>query len=88
MSTFNAAADAILHRVVTSNALFPGGVAMLTDRQRDIYEGAAGKCLLGHKAEITTDTVFGIFSTAKAIAGTAALQLVDEFESNARLQRA
>ena len=51
---------------------------MATDRQRNIYEGAAGKRRLDRDADMTTDTVFAIFSTTKAITGTAALQLVEE----------
>lgn len=75
---FKAAADAILTRIVTSDPRVPGVVAMATDRQRNIYEGAAGKRRLDRDADMTTDTVFAIFSTTKAITGTAALQLVEE----------
>ena len=75
---FTVAADAILNHVVTSNPRVPGVVAMLTDRQRTIYEGASGKRRLDHDADMTTDTVFAIFSTTKAITGTAALQLVED----------
>ena len=75
---FKASADAILNRVVTSDPRVPGVVAMLTDRQRTIYEGTAGKRRLDRDADMTTDTVFAIFSTTKAITGTAALQLVEE----------
>ncbi|HBY32044.1 MAG TPA: 1,4-butanediol diacrylate esterase, partial [Bradyrhizobium sp.] len=42
-ANFSAAADAILDGVVTSNPRVPGVVAMVTDRHRNIYEGAAGK---------------------------------------------
>jgi len=75
---FKAAADAILTRVVTSDPRVPGVVAMATDRQRNIYEGAAGKRRLDRDPDMTTDTVFAIFSTTKAITGTAALQLVED----------
>ena len=75
---FGAAADAILDRVVTSNPRVPGVVAMVTDRHRNIYEGAAGKRRLDQAADMTTDSVFAIFSTTKAITGTAVLQLVEE----------
>jgi methyl acetate hydrolase len=75
---FAALADAILNRVVTSEPRVPGVVAMLTDRHRNIYEGAAGKRRLDGDAPMTADTVFRIFSTTKAITGTAALQLVEE----------
>jgi methyl acetate hydrolase len=78
MEDLKATADTILNRVVTSNPRVPGVVAMVTDRQRNIYEGAAGKRRLDRDADMTTDTVFAIFSTTKAITGTAALQLVEE----------
>jgi len=79
MSTnFSAAADEILDGVVTSNPRVPGVVAMVTDRHRNIYEGAAGKRRLDQPADMTTDSVFAIFSTTKAITGTAVLQLVEE----------
>lgn len=79
MSTdFKAAADAILSGLVTSSPRVPGVVAMATDRHRNIYEGAAGVRRLDRPDAMTTDTVFAIFSTTKAITGTAALQLVEE----------
>jgi methyl acetate hydrolase len=77
IDNFKPAADAILSRVVTSDPRVPGVVAMLTDRERNIYEGAAGKRRLDRDADMTTDTAFAIFSTTKAITGTAALQLVE-----------
>ena len=55
-----------------------GVVAIATDRDGNIYEGAAGKRMEGGDADMTTDTVFAIFSTTKAITGTAALQLVED----------
>ncbi len=72
------AADAILQRVVSGTPRVPGVVAMATDRHANIYEGAAGKRVLGQDADMTTDSVFAIFSTTKAVAATAALQLVEE----------
>ena len=72
------AADAILDRVVTSTPRVPGVVAIVTDRHGNIYEGAAGKRVLGQGAAMTTDSVCAIFSTTKAITGTAVLQLVEE----------
>ena len=50
------AADAILNRVVTSNPRVPGVVAMVTDRQRNIYEGAAGLRRIDKSDAMTTDT--------------------------------
>jgi methyl acetate hydrolase len=72
------ACDAILHNVSSGSPRVPGVVAMATDRRGNIYEGAAGKRVLGQDADMTTDSVFAIFSTTKAITGTAALQLVEE----------
>src|SRR3954453_18314092 len=73
-----AAADGILNRVVTSDPRVPRVVAMATARHHNIYEGAAGKRRLDRDGDITVDTVFAIFSTTKAITGTAVLQLVEE----------
>src|SRR5579885_3404202 len=73
-----AAADAILHRMVWETPRVPGVVAMATDRRGSIYEGAAGQRLLGQPGEMTTDSVFAIFSTTKPITGTAVLQLVED----------
>ncbi len=69
------ACDAILQRTATG---VPGVVAMITDRSGNIYEGAAGKRSLGDSQPMTTDTVFQIYSTTKAITGTAVLQCVEE----------
>jgi methyl acetate hydrolase len=70
--------DAILHKVTSGSPRVAGVVAIATDRTETIYEGAAGKRMLGQDADMTTDTVFAIFSTTKAITGTAALQLVED----------
>jgi methyl acetate hydrolase len=51
---------------------------MVTDREGNLYEGAAGKRVLGQDAAMTTDSTFAIFSTTKAITGTAVLQLLEE----------
>jgi len=71
-------ADAILYNLVASTPGVPGVVAVATDRRGNVYEGAAGKRALGGDADMTPDSVFAIFSTTKAITGTAALQLVEE----------
>jgi len=70
--------DGILQKVVTAKDRVPGVVAMITDRSANIYEGAAGERILGGGQAMTTDTVFAIFSTSKAITGTAVLQCVEE----------
>ena len=71
------ACDGILQKVVTGEPRVPGVVGMVTGRSASIYEGAAGERVLGGHA-MTTDTVFAIFSTTKAITGTAILQCVEE----------
>lgn len=70
-------ADAILKKLVSGSPRVPGVVAIATDRTKNIYEGAAGKRMIGRADDMTPDTVFAIFSTTKAITGTAALQLVE-----------
>lgn len=71
------ALDAVLRQTVDGNPNVPGVVAMITDRQGNLYEGAAGVRRLGAGAPMTTDSTFAIFSTTKAITATAALQLVE-----------
>ncbi len=77
-STFKGRADSILDSVVSGDPRLPGVVAMLTDKQQTVYEGVAGKRVVGQEADMTTDSAFAIFSTTKAITGTAILQLVEE----------
>lgn len=78
MSTdLKSACDAVLRRVVSASPRVPGAVAMATDRAGTTYEGAAGERVLGGEP-MTTDSVFAIFSTTKAVTGTAALQLVEQ----------
>ena len=72
------ACDDILASVTAGSPRVPGVVAMATDRSANTYEGAAGERLLGGGAAMTRDSVFRIFSTTKAIAGTAVMQLVEE----------
>ncbi|MBB5538832.1 serine hydrolase domain-containing protein [Rhizobium giardinii] len=71
-------ADAVLARAVASKPGIPGVVAVATDRTGNIYEGAAGFRSLSGGKEMTTDSVFAIFSTTKAITGTLCLQLVED----------
>lgn len=77
MSDLKAACDAVLAGAVEGDDRVPGVVAMLTDRDGDIYSGAAGERVVGGEP-MTGDTVFAIFSTTKSITGTAALQCVEE----------
>src|SRR5260370_10326111 len=77
-NNLKSACDGILQKVVTGKDRVPGVVAMITDRSANIYEGSAGERSLGGRQAMTTDTVFAIFSTTKAITGTAVLQCVEE----------
>ena len=77
MAHLQDAADAVLDSAVRSAPGVPGVVAIATDRHANIYEGAAGQRGIGG-VDMTTDTVFAIFSTTKAVTGTAALQLVED----------
>jgi methyl acetate hydrolase len=70
--------DGILQRVTTGKSRVPGAVAMVTDRSANIYEGASGLRSLSTTDPMTTGTVFAIFSTTKAITGTAIMQCVEE----------
>lgn len=70
--------DDVLARATQGADRVPGVVAMITDREGNIYEGAAGERALGHGEPMTLDTTFALFSTTKAITGTAVLQCVEE----------
>jgi methyl acetate hydrolase len=71
-------ADTILSYSTKRHGGAPGVVAMATDRKANFYEGAAGVRQLGNDQPMTTDSVFAIFSTTKAITGVAVMQLVEE----------
>ena len=71
-------AGAVLDRVTSSTPRVPGVVAIATDREANTYAGTAGVRRLGENQPMTTDTVCAIFSTTKAITGTACLSLVEE----------
>lgn len=70
----------ILTDTVAGSPGVPGVVAGLTDRDGVRFLEAAGKRSLHTGADMTTDSVFAIFSTTKAITGTTALQLVESGE--------
>ena len=72
------AADTVLEYTVGRAGGVPGVVAMATDRRANFYEGATGKRSLADDQPMTTDSVMAIFSTTKAITGTAVMQLVEE----------
>jgi methyl acetate hydrolase len=78
MSDLQQALDDVLHRVTSGSPRVPGVVAVVTDRDGDVYQGAAGERVLGEGEAMTPDTVCAVFSTTKAITGTTCLQLVEE----------
>ena len=69
-------ADRILSNAVAGGA-GPGVVAMATDREGTIYEGAFGERTLGGGQAMTLDTVGWIASMTKAITSVAAVQCVE-----------
>ena len=77
MSILKQDCDEILNKSTQGRSRVPGVVAMVTDKQNNIYSGVSGDMRL-NDAPLKEDTVFAIFSTTKAITGTAALQCVEE----------
>jgi methyl acetate hydrolase len=73
-------ADDVLQRVTSGERPVPGVVAIAVDRDQTLYSGAAGVRRLGSDPPMSADTVCAIFSTTKAITGTACLQLVEQGE--------
>lgn len=78
MTDLKKAIDTVLDGVTTGTPRVPGVSAAVTDRRGTIYEGARGVRNTGSGEPFQPDTVCAIFSTTKAIAGTACLQLVEE----------
>ena len=69
--------DALFKKAVDAGDV-PGVVAMATNRERTLYEGAFGKRVLGQSDAMTMDTVVWIASMTKALTSTAAMQLVEQ----------
>ncbi len=69
-------ADRLFRGAVASGAV-PGVVAMATNREGTLYEGAFGERSLGSGVAMSTDTVGWIASMTKAITSVAAVQLVE-----------
>jgi methyl acetate hydrolase len=69
--------DSLLKKATDSGDV-PGVVALATNRDRTIYEGAFGKRILGQDAAMTTDTVVWIASMTKALTSACAMQLVEQ----------
>ena len=76
--SFEKSANAILSGVVAAGTGVPGVVAVATNREGNLYEGAAGVRTLGGTEPMAYDSIFAIFSTTKAITGTVALKLVED----------
>lgn len=75
------AVDGLLRKATESGDV-PGVVAMVTDRNGTIYEGAFGVRKAGEPAPMTTDTVVLLASMTKAVTSTAAMQLVEQGKLN------
>jgi len=73
--------DALLGQAAEIGGV-PGVVAVVTDRDGPIYEGAFGKRDLSGDAPMTLDTVGWIASMTKAVTGTAAMQMVERGKLN------
>jgi len=76
-ATRKAKIDAALRAAVDAGDV-PGVVAVATDRNGVIYEGAFGKRVLGQSEPMTLDTVVWIASMTKAVTGAGAMQLVEQ----------
>ncbi|TJY63280.1 beta-lactamase family protein [Sinimarinibacterium sp. CAU 1509] len=75
--TIKQALDSVLQRAVGANGV-PGVVAMVTDRNGTLYEGAFGERVVGAGASMDADTVGLIASMTKALTSVAAMQLVEQ----------
>jgi methyl acetate hydrolase len=76
-STGGAGIDAALRGAVERKDV-PGVVALLTDRQRVLYQGAFGVADVSTGRALTADALFRIASMTKPITSTAAMQLVEQ----------
>ncbi|MBD9599922.1 beta-lactamase family protein [Pseudomonas sp. PDM10] len=75
---FTSSLNHLLDTVTAGPQRVPGVVAAITGRDGLLYEGASGQRTLGQAGAMTTDSVFAMFSTTKAITATAVLQLVED----------
>jgi CubicO group peptidase (beta-lactamase class C family) len=69
--------DTVLARACAAGEV-PGVVALVTDGNRAIYEGAFGRRAIDGDAPMTADTVFWLASMTKAVTTAAAMQLVEQ----------
>lgn len=75
---FTSSINHLLDAVTVGQQRVPGVVAAITGRDGLLYEGASGQRTLGQADAMTTDSVFAMCSTTKAITATAVLQLVED----------
>src|SRR3546814_20875004 len=69
--------DAVLKQATDAGAV-PGVVAMVTDRNKTLYEGAFGRRALDGEAPMTLATVGLIASMTKALTSVPALQTPEQ----------
>ena len=69
--------DAVLRGAVERKDV-PGVVALVTDRQRVLYQGAFGVADVSSGRALTADALFRIASMTKAITSVAAMQLIEQ----------
>lgn len=70
--------DSVLKNAVTRAGGVPGVVAMVTDKDGNVYEGAFGYRNIETKEPMTLDTTFAMFSTTKAVTGLILMKLVED----------
>src|SRR5947209_18827345 len=73
----SAGIDAALRGAVERRDV-PGVVALVTDRQRVLYQGAFGVADVSTGRALTADALFRIASMTKAITSMAARQLIEQ----------
>jgi len=56
----------------------PGVVALVVDRDRVLYEGAAGKLDVGHNLAMPVDAIFNIASMTKPVTSVAIMMLLEQ----------
>ena len=71
------ALDASLRGAVEAGDV-PGVVALITDREHVLYQGAFGVADVASSRPLTADALFRIASMTKPITSTAAMQLVEQ----------
>lgn len=73
----NAALDASLRGAIEREGV-PGVVALMTDRERVLYQGAFGVADVATGRPLTTDALFRIASMTKPVTSLALMQLVEQ----------